>query len=217
MAKTTPKAIARKPKGAYRHGDLRNALLTEALRLIQERKQVDFNLRELAKRAGVSHTAAYRHFRSKREILAEIALGGYQRLLFLFQEAARRLREGGHDPVVEQGKVYVRFAVENPGRFRAMVDPGLYPFIDFPDLYSTARAVFESLVATIKIEIDAGRYRKTSATKLALSAWASVHGLSHLILDQLVVDSMDPAPVDLEATLEIVSENLLRGFVNPKR
>ncbi|MBS1961246.1 MAG: TetR/AcrR family transcriptional regulator [Bdellovibrionales bacterium] len=207
----------RKPRGAYRHGDLRNALLAEALRLIQERGQVDFNLRELAKLAGVTHTAAYRHFRSKRELLAEIALAGYQRLLFLFQEAAFRAKESGTDPVLEQGKVYVRFAVENPGRFRAMVDPGLHPFIDFPDLYATAKATFASLVATIKEGIAAGRYRMASATRLALSAWASVHGLSHLILEQLVVDSMDPTPLDLEATLDFVGDFVARGFAREAR
>ncbi len=205
----------RKPKGNYRHGDLRNALLTEALRLIQERKQVDFNLRELAKRAGVSHTAAYRHFHSKREILAEIALAGYQRLLFLFQEAALKSKDSGKDPVIEQGKAYLRFAIENPGRFRAMVDPTLYPFLDFPELYSTAKATFASLVTSIKEGVSAGRYRKASASRLALAAWSSFHGLSHLILDQLVVDSMDPTPVDLESTLSFVSDFVQRGLTAP--
>ena len=210
-AKSPPK---RKPKGAYRHGDLRNALLTEALRLIQERKQVDFNLRELARRAGVTHTAAYRHFRSKRDLLAEIALGGYQRLLFLFQEAALKSKDAGRDPVIEQGKAYVRFAIENPGRFRAMGDPTLYPFIDFPELYSTAKAAFAALVTSMKSEIASGKYRKASATRLTLAAWASVHGLSHLILDNLVVDSMDPTPLDLEATLEFVSDTVRRGLTS---
>ena len=144
--------------------------------------------------------------------MAEIALAGYQRLLFLFQEAQLKSKDTGKDPVIEQGKAYVRFAVENPGRFRAMGDPTLYPFIDFPELYSTAKATFASLVTSIKGGITSGKYRKASASRLALSAWSAVHGLSHLILDQLVVDSMDPTPVDLESTLSFVSDFVERGL-----
>jgi AcrR family transcriptional regulator len=219
---STPSNPLKKGKGSYRHGDLRNALLVEALRLIQERRQVDFNLRELAEGTGVSHTAAYRHFGSKRELLAEIALGGYQRLLFLFQEVAlasrpRPVRAGSKavkDSVpVAQWKTYVRFALENPGRFRAMVNPELQPFVDFPELYSTAKALFQCTVTEIRKEIESGRYRKDSPSRMALAAWSSFHGLSQLILDQLVVDSMDPIPLDLEATLSYFGETVERGFL----
>lgn len=210
--RTKKSPSATKKKGAYRHGDLRNVVLSEALRLIEERKQVDFNLRELAKLAGVTHTAVYRHFHSKREILAQIALAGFQRLLFDFQQATLKYRALGKTVGPEQGKIYVRFAVANPGHFRAMFHPLLYPFVEFPELYSTAKATFLELMHAIQYDMDQGRYQKGSATKMATVAWSSVHGLSQLIIDQQLVDSMKPTAVDVDAISEYLVRTIEVGF-----
>ena len=76
-----------KPKGQYRHGDLKRVLVLEAIKLIESRRDVHFTLRELSQAAGVTHAAAYRHFRSKREILAQIALEGFTKMQEYFDDA----------------------------------------------------------------------------------------------------------------------------------
>lgn len=203
----------KKTKGSYRHGDLRNVLRAEALRLIQERQQVDFNLRELSKLAGVTHTAVYRHYRDKRELLAQIALEGFQKLLFEFQETAMKFRKLGKTASPEQGKVYVRFALKNPGYFRAMFHPSLNPFIDYPDLYATAKAAYQEVAQSIQHDIERGIYKKGPVKKMATIAWSSVHGLAQLILDGQLIDSMTPTSVDVESISEYMVRSVEASFL----
>ena len=64
----------------YHHGDLRRAMLDTALEMLAEDNGWQFTLRELARRAGVSHTASYKHFPDKAALLAELALIGFDKL-----------------------------------------------------------------------------------------------------------------------------------------
>jgi AcrR family transcriptional regulator len=71
-----PKSDAGRPS-RYHHGNLKKTMVQTAIQLIEERGEASFTIRELAKSVGVSHAAAYRHFRSKRELLAQIAEEGW--------------------------------------------------------------------------------------------------------------------------------------------
>src|SRR6185369_5059641 len=64
----------------YHHGDLRRAIVTAALHIMSETQSVEFSLRELARRAGVSHNAPYKHFTDKRELLAAVSTAGFELL-----------------------------------------------------------------------------------------------------------------------------------------
>ena len=64
----------------YHHGDLRRALIETAMGMLHEDKGWQFTLREVARRAGVSHAAPYKHFPDKAALLAEMALLGFDRL-----------------------------------------------------------------------------------------------------------------------------------------
>jgi len=64
-----------KTRSPYHHSDLRGALLRSSLELLRDPASGDFTLREVARRAGVSHNAPYRHFRDKDDLLAAIAEG----------------------------------------------------------------------------------------------------------------------------------------------
>ncbi len=64
----------------YHHGDLRRVLLQTAMDMLAEDQGWQFTLRELARRAGVTHAAPYKHFDDKAALLAELAIQGFDRL-----------------------------------------------------------------------------------------------------------------------------------------
>jgi AcrR family transcriptional regulator len=109
------------PQRPYHHGNLREALLKGAVRVIAELGPAAFTLREVARRAGVSHNAPYRHFRDKDALLAAVAAQG-------FRELTRAMREAGDcqsnalDKLKQSGMAYVAFAVRRPEHFTVMFD-----------------------------------------------------------------------------------------------
>ncbi len=148
----------------YHHGDLPAALLRAAGRTLEKRGIGALSLRDVARRAGVSHNAPYRHFPDREALLAALAAEGFAML-------GERLRG---KPGREMGKAYVRFALEQPQRFRLMFG-GVLPIAKFPQLGAAARATHEVLLAAFK---DLPRPAVAAA-----AAWSLVHGLSHLLLD----------------------------------
>src|SRR5437016_3468378 len=97
----------------YHHGDLRTALLEASLALIRQEGPHGFTLREVARRAGVSHTAPYRHFRDKDDLLAAIAENGFKRLTGMMRATLSNRR----DPLrrlQNVGLAYVAFALDQP-------------------------------------------------------------------------------------------------------
>ena len=112
------------PVNSYHHGDLRNALLEAGEQLLVERGAAALSLREVAKLAGVSHAAPYRHFRDKAALLQALAASGFERLQVDIKAAAARI---AHDPelkLVEAGVAYVRLAVRNPALMQLMFAAG---------------------------------------------------------------------------------------------
>jgi len=141
----------------YHHGDLRQAVLRTAGEILEKEGLEALSLREVARRAGVSHNAPYRHFPDRANLLAALAAEGFEKLGDALQSRPRR----------EMGEAYVEFALANPARFRLMFG-GL---VDKPD----PRA-YEGLLNSFA---DLGE----DAPYAAAAAWALVHGLSHLLLD----------------------------------
>lgn len=94
----------------YHHGELRAALLSAAAKILEREGREAISLRDLARRAGVSHTAPYRHFADRQALLAALADEGFALLAKELEGKAWR----------EQAVAYVRFALANPERFRLM-------------------------------------------------------------------------------------------------
>jgi AcrR family transcriptional regulator len=117
-----PSVEGRRPprKSAYHHGDLRTALIRSAAALVNDRGLAGVSLREVARRAGVSHAAPYHHFSSKESLLAALAAEGFADLDAALARAESR---AGADPrarLEALGVAYVRFALAKPEMFRAM-------------------------------------------------------------------------------------------------
>jgi AcrR family transcriptional regulator len=162
----------------YHHGDLRSTLLEVADQLIDEGDAGAFSLREVARRAGVSAPATYRHFRDKEALLAAVAGKG-------FDDFGRALSEAvaaADDPLAAMGLAYVRFAVARPGRFRLMYGPAIAERGRYPELQAAWMASSEALRAALMSRSPPA----PDAAVTSLKLWCMVHGLSQLILDGML-------------------------------
>src|ERR1700761_5327041 len=108
----------------YHHGDLRQALLNSAGAILSETGRWDFSLREVARRAGVSHNAPYRHFADKDALLAAIGVSGYE-ILIARTTTAAKVSPGPGEILRAVGKAYIEFGVCNPALYRLMFGQGL--------------------------------------------------------------------------------------------
>src|SRR5271155_6057769 len=119
-----PKRIRLAPPQPYHHGDLRRVLINTALQLVTEEQDWTFSLREVARRAGVSHRAPYNHFPEKLDLLAATAAVGFERL----RDGMRCAMAGLDDSealLVAICRTYVHLGLKNPALYRLMFGPAL--------------------------------------------------------------------------------------------
>jgi AcrR family transcriptional regulator len=158
--------IAERP---YHHGDLRNTLLGAARAILEEEGLAALSLRAVARRAGVSHAAPYRHFTSHEALLAELAIEGF---VDLKSALGKAYAHGGptDDLIANIGAAYMRFVAQRPALVRLMFGPQLPNRESFPDLAAAADAIGVAL----------------HDPALGLAVWAAVHGLAVLILENVI-------------------------------
>ena len=164
----------------YHHGNLKEALLEAALRLIAEKGPAGFTFADAARWAGVSPAAPYRHFRDRDELLADVARRGFEQ----FSEALAKAWDEGRPDVMSAfdrlGKSYLDFAKRLPAYYSAMFEAGV-PLDTDPALreagenaFAVLRAAAEKLVAMMPAK---GR---PPALMVALHIWSLTHGIASL-------------------------------------
>lgn len=188
---------------SYHHGDLPRALLDAALQLIQEEGVRGFTLREVARRAGVSHAAPYRHFADKTALLAAVAEEGFRGLHARMQHACSQGTAETRGRLQVLGVEYVRFAVERPAHFDVMFSLHIAECDAFPDLQEIAQNTFTLLTEAILSGQQAGIIRSGEASLLAIAAWSIVHGLATLLINRQV-------PLEGEAQVMALAEQITR-------
>ncbi|HEX6216218.1 MAG TPA: TetR/AcrR family transcriptional regulator, partial [Vicinamibacterales bacterium] len=119
LAPAATKRPKKKRAGQYHHGDLRRALLEEAVRTIQTHGVETLTLRTVGERLGVSRTALYRHFADKPALLAAVGREGFRMLRLTLTEAWEQSGRG-REGFEAMGIAYVRFAVDHPSHYRVM-------------------------------------------------------------------------------------------------
>ena len=119
-----PKKIRPAKPQPYHHGDLRRALIETALQLVTEEQDWTFSLREVARRAGVSHRAPYNHFPEKLDLLAAVAAVGFERLRDGMLRAMAGIDES-EALLAAICRTYIRLGLENPALYRLMFGPAL--------------------------------------------------------------------------------------------
>lgn len=197
-------------KAGYHHGNLRKTLIDVALRLVGEKGSAAVTLREVARIAGVSHQAPYRHFADRAELLAAVAEEGFQSLHAYILDRGR----AASDPRAALraiGIAYVEFAVEHPAHFRVMygVEAAQSRRAD-ATIGASAASVFAALTQTIA-EAQRGQNVSSDTLDYALAAWSMVHGLASLLVDGQLQPRLygDKSPVELA---DIVARTLRRGL-----
>ncbi len=162
----------------YHHGQLKDALFHAALALISEVGPQAFTLREVARRAGVSHNAPYRHFRDKDELLALVAVQGFERLTAAMKRSAAR-GATADERFRLCGRGYVGFALRWPQHFLVMFD---LPFSrdKYPEYAKAGDEAFATLLALIVECQEAGVLARGDPKPPAFMAWSMVHGIAKL-------------------------------------
>ena len=168
------------PTRPYHHGDLRPALLRAAVEVIGQAGPAAMSLREVARRAGVSHAAAAYHFGDKAGLLTALAAEGY-RMLTDELRAARDARRG----LLEVGVAYVRFAVSHRAHFEVMYRPELYR-PDDAEVREARAAAAVLLYGTASP--DSGQLA------IGAAAWSLVHGLATLWLNGILPEQLGSDP-----------------------
>lgn len=169
-------------RDSYHHGNLREALIVAALRLIAERGPAGFSFAEVARAAGVSPAAPYRHFRDRNALVAEVARQGYERFA---DELERAWAEGRPDPVtaIENcGKAYLGFARRDPASYAAMFDVGC-PLEEDAQLLLASERAFGVLRKAADLACAGHRSgARPPALMVALHLWAMAHGIAALFV-----------------------------------
>ena len=173
-----PTPTNRTTRAATPPADLKHRILEAAAELLRTGGVGALSMREVARRAGVTHQAPYHHFEDRESILAELVTGGFgmlaDRLARVNDAAARR---GLLCTLADSGRAYVGFALEQPGRFRIMFRPELCDPARFPAAAAAGERAFGELmrlVAMLHGEAD---------ETLASLHWSQVHGLASLMVD----------------------------------
>lgn len=167
----------------YHHGNLRRALLDAAMDLIRERGVDGFTLREVARRAGVSHAAPYHHFPDRAALVSALAEESFGMFAEAFREAAAGT-EGAHlERIRAIGRAYVRFAFDDPARFTLMWRPELRTVGDDSPVDEAGLASYQVLIDEVAAGQEAGEIVPGDVGLLSLAAWSTVHGLAMILVD----------------------------------
>jgi AcrR family transcriptional regulator len=160
--------------GSYHHGDLPAALLRAAMELLEEGGAAELSLRAVARRAGVSTAAPYRHYADRTALLSAIAAVGYRELAAHL--AAVHAAPSTPGDLAAIAVAYVRFALDRPGLFRVMFAEPCDP--STPERVAAADAITEYLKGIVR-----HAFPDADPEGISNAVWALAHGLAFLHLD----------------------------------
>ena len=184
----------------YHHGDLKRALLDAALEMLDEEGTEGIGLRELARKVGVSPAAPYRHFRSRQALLEAVATEGFRRFSAMMAAKEQDLPEGEQLPAMAEA--YVRFALVQPALFRLMFSRQIDKQAN-KSLHGAAIDAYASLAKAAAREVP------DAPSEGAVIAWAFVHGLAMLLLDEQI---LGVSPQNSDSLVRNLAQRFVAGM-----
>lgn len=167
---------------AYHHGDLRKTLLDAAVKHIEREGTEGLSLRALAREAGVSPTAPYRHFDSRQALLAALATEGFHELGSRMETDPERLTREPAVVFFEAGMTYVTYARENGVKYHLMFGDTIGDFTDHTELLEASQACYAHFEAMLQAGIDTGVLLQIPARELGGVVWSMVHGVAGMLI-----------------------------------
>ncbi len=174
----------------YHHGNLRAALVSAAIKIVDKRGPDGLTIRLVAREAGVSHNAPYHHFRDKGAILEAATVSCITAMIDTIRHQQHKTRGNSLDKLVAMGVEFVRFAIEHPAEFRLMHRPELRKSRD-GCCGGTPTSPVEAasangrmlLLETIRQGQKAGEIRSGDPDTLVLAWWCLVNGYANKVLN----------------------------------
>jgi AcrR family transcriptional regulator len=199
-----------KPK-SYHHGDLRNALIQAGLEILAEGGAQGLDLRKVARRAGVSHAAPYRHFADKQALVAAINEEGFHLLAERIRSSLREVSDEPVEQLLGVALAYVRFAQENPWLMREMFSGITIERETFESLHTASKSVYRLYAEVIRSGQERGKIVDGDPTALAGVLWSVLHGLAMLIIENQMRPYAD-GPEGTERVTRYTIQVLYGGF-----
>jgi AcrR family transcriptional regulator len=194
---------------------LRRALIDAALALVTEEQDWSFSLREVARRAGVSHGAPYNHFAEKQDLLVAVAAAGFERLRDHMRTAVAGIT-AADEALLASGRAYIELAQKNPALYRLMLGPALAKSQDGRP--AAARAAANDARSVLEEIIRRGAQSGVFAVspddpldqaKVVFFAWSVVHGLS-----MALIDGFAEGELTVEDLVHEIDRAVLKGLLS---
>lgn len=187
----------------YHHGNLRQTLMNNCLKMIEEKGVSGFTLREVARISGVSPAAPYHHFRNKTELLTAVAVMGFG-MLYEAQRKASQQSDNPGDRLNSLGRSYVMFAVNHKVYFHVMFRENREPLWENEQVINAAKQALSHLENTIRelypeAEEDDGSHIQAAV----LTCWSLVHGLASLWVDG-PLRATESGKLEIEKLIDII-------------
>jgi AcrR family transcriptional regulator len=165
--------------------DVRASILSASLDLMNQGGLAALSMREVARRAGVSHQAPYHYFADRESILAELVRDGFDKLTGYLDDSLRHVRSYD-DSIVAMGEAYVAFALDHSAQFRLMFRSEMVESSRHPETHAAADRTFDLCV---KIVTGKDNCNDPKEMTPVIAAWSMAHGLATLYLEGKLTQS----------------------------
>lgn len=203
--KTSPSARHSAPPSSPLQPDVRRAVLDATLDIVATDGPDAVSMREVARRAGVSHQAPYHYFGDRAGIFTAVAEEG-------FTEFAKVLHASlaTDDPIASSLLAYVRFATSHQGHFKVMFRSDLCGITTHPETQRAADTAFQALI-DLANTVDTQHLHNIDNMQLPILLWSQAHGLATLLIDGPLRDKL-PDEISIEQILSFVSPIFSRSI-----